>query len=199
MWAPKEAYERRLAGIFISEITKISGSRLAKIREILDAIQTWSSQWSEAYLDVTENKLGIKSTVNSRWFSTISGMMRNWQLRQAFLIISFWPRLPVTKPHGLTVILPGSKTFSMLLTTLWILPNFINLVRKAVEIMKMEIYTNGKFTQIPKWPLIDKFGQLWFDLYRKARGISSPVSPIASVSQSGRADYAKLLYDEDIV
>ena len=189
----KEAYERCPQGIFISGNYEKYQAVGLQIREIFkrytDLIEPMSID--EAYLDVTENKLGIKSAVkiakliqhdiwNELQLTASAGVSYNKFLAK---IASDYK-----KPHGLTVILPEEAE------VVW-MTDFL-LLEKLHE---MGVYTGADLLKIPEMTLIDKFGRFGFDLYRKARGISnSPVKSNRIRKSIGKErTYAKLLYGEE--
>ena len=198
----KEAYERCPQGIFISgnyEKYQTVGLQIREIfRRYTDLIEPMSID--EAYLDVTENKLGIKSAVkiakliqhdiwNELQLTASAGVSYNKFLAK---IASDYK-----KPHGLTVILPEeAKAFLAPMD----IAKFHGVGNKSVEkLHEMGVYTGADLLKIPEMTLIDKFGRFGFDLYRKARGISnSPVKSNRIRKSIGKErTYAKLLYSEE--
>ena len=66
---------------------------------------------------------------------------------------------------------------------------FHGVGKKTVErLHQMGVFTGADLLEVPEMTLIDRFGRLGYDLYRKARGIhNSPrQNPIASVNQSAK-------------
>ena len=63
----------------------------------------------------------------------------------------------------------------------------------------MGIYTGADLLDVPEVTLIDRFGRLGFDLYRKARGIhNSPVKSNRIRKSIGKEKtYGKILQDEE--
>lgn len=63
----------------------------------------------------------------------------------------------------------------------------------------MGVFTGGDLLEIPEITLIDRFGRLGFDLYRKARGIhNSPVKPSRIRKSIGKEKtYRKSLQSEE--
>lgn len=197
----KEAYERCPQAIFISgNYSKYKEIGL-QIREIFkrytDLVEPMSID--EAYLDVTENKLGIKSA-----------------LKIAKLIqLDIWTELHLTcsagvsynkflaklasdyqKPRGLTLVLPDDA-----LSFLSDLPieKFHGVGKKSVEkLHDMGVYKGADLLLLTEMQLIDQFGRFGYDLYRKARGISqSPVKPNRIRKSIGsERTYAKLLFSD---
>ena len=173
-----------------------------QIREIFkrytDLIEPMSID--EAYLDVTENKLGIKSAVkiakliqhdiwNELHLTASAGVSYNKFLAK---IASDYE-----KPHGLTVILPEEAEAFLAPMDI---AKFHGVGKKSVEkLHEMGVYTGADLLKIPEMTLIDKFGRFGFDLYRKARGISnSPVKSNRIRKSIGKErTYAKLLYSEE--
>ena len=198
----KEAYERCPQGIFISGNYEKYQAVGLQIREIFkrytDLIEPMSID--EAYLDVTENKLGIKSAVkiakliqhdiwNELHLTASAGVSYNKFLAK---IASDYE-----KPHGLTVILPEEAEGFLAPMDI---AKFHGVGKKSVEKLHgMGIYTGADLLKIPEMTLIDKFGRFGFDLYRKARGISnSPVKSNRIRKSIGKErTYAKLLYSEE--
>ena len=198
----KEAYERCPQGIFISGNYEKYQTVGLQIREIFkrytDLIEPMSID--EAYLDVTENKLGIKSAVkiakliqhdiwNELQLTASAGVSYNKFLAK---IASDYE-----KPHGLTVILPEEAEAFLAPMDI---AKFHGVGKKTVQrLHDMGIYTGADLLKIPEMTLIDKFGRFGFDLYRKARGISnSPVKSNRIRKSIGKErTYAKLLYSEE--
>ncbi|KXT85576.1 DNA polymerase IV [Streptococcus sp. DD11] len=198
----KEAYERCPQGIFISgnyEKYQSVGQEIRQIfRRYTDLIEPMSID--EAYLDVTENKLGLTSAVkiakliqydiwNELQLTASAGVSYNKFLAK---IASDYE-----KPHGLTVILPEeAEDFLSKMD----IAKFHGVGKKSVEkLHDMGVYTGADLLGIPEMTLIDRFGRFGFDLYRKVRGISnSPVKPNRIRKSIGKErTYAKLLYSEE--
>lgn len=200
----KEAYERCPQAVFISgnyEKYKTVGLEIRAIfKRYTDLIEPMSID--EAYLDVTENKLGIKSAVK------IARLIQQdiWQeLRlTASAGISYNKFLAkmasdYQKPHGLTVILPDqAQDFLKQMD----IAKFHGVGKKTVErLHEMGIYTGADLLDVSEVTLIDRFGRLGFDLYRKARGIhNSPVKANRIRKSIGKEKtYGKILHvEEDI-
>ena len=156
----------------------------------------------EAYLDVTENKLGIKSAVK------IARLIQQDIWQELHLTASagvsynkFLAKMAsdYQKPHGLTVILPDqAQDFLKQMD----IAKFHGVGKKTVErLHEMGIYTGADLLDISEVTLIDRFGRLGFDLYRKARGIhNSPVKPDRIRKSIGKEKtYGKILQvEEDI-
>ena len=200
----KEAYERCPQAVFISgnyEKYKAVGLQIRSIfKRYTDLIEPMSID--EAYLDVTENKLGIKSAVK------IARLIQQdiWhELRlTASAGISYNKFLAkmasdYQKPHGLTVILPDqAQDFLKQMD----IAKFHGVGKKTVErLHEMGIYTGADLLDVSEVTLIDRFGRLGFDLYRKARGIhNSPVKANRIRKSIGKEKtYGKILQvEEDI-
>lgn len=197
----KEAYDRCPQAIFISGNYEKYQTVGLQVREIFkrytDLIEPMSID--EAYLDVTENKLGIKSAVkiakliqldiwNELHLTASAGVSYNKFLAK---IASDYE-----KPHGLTVILPDeAQDFLSQMD----IAKFHGVGKKTVErLHEMGVFTGADLLEIPEMTLIDRFGRFGFDLYRKARGISnSPVKPNRIRKSIGKErTYGKLLYEE---
>ncbi|WP_029186957.1 DNA polymerase IV [Streptococcus suis] len=201
----KEAYERCPQAIFISGNYEKYQEVGRQVREVFhrytDLVEPMSID--EAYLDVTENKLGIGSAVkiakliqydiwNKLHLTASAGVSYNKFLAK---IAS-----DMEKPHGLTLILPEDA-----IEVLASLPvdKFHGVGKKTVErLHEMGVFTGKDLLDVPEMTLIDTFGRFGYDLYRKARGISnSPVKPNRVRKSIGKErTYRKLLYrDEDVM
>ncbi|EHI70746.1 DNA polymerase IV [Streptococcus ictaluri] len=197
----KEAYERCPQAVFISGNYHKYKEIGYQIREIFkrytDQVEPMSID--EAYLDVTQNKLGLKSAVK------IAKLIQHDIWKEVGLTCSagvsynkFLAKLAsdYQKPHGLTLILPEDA-----LTFLKELPiaKFHGVGKKSViKLEEMGIFTGADLLAVPEMTLIDHFGRFGFDLYRKARGISN--SPVKAnrirKSIGSERTYGKLLYEE---
>lgn len=201
----KEAYERCPQAIFVSGNYEKYQTVGQQVREIFyrytDLVEPMSID--EAYLDVTENKLGLSSAVkvamliqhdiwNELHLTASAGVSYNKFLAK---IAS-----DMEKPHGLTVILPEDAV-----SVLSSLPveKFHGVGKKTVErLHEMGVFTGKDLLDVPEMVLIDKFGRFGYDLYRKVRGISnSPVKANRVRKSIGKErTYRKLLYrDEDVL
>ena len=198
----KEAYERCPQAIFISgnyEKYKTVGLQIRAIfKRYTDLIEPMSID--EAYLDVTENKLGIKSAVK------IARLIQQDIWQELHLTASagvsynkFLAKMAsdYQKPHGLTVILPDqAQEFLKQMD----IAKFHGVGKKTVErLHEMGIYTGADLLKVSEITLIDRFGRLGFDLYRKARGIhNSPVKSNQIRKSIGKEKtYGKILRDEE--
>ena len=198
----KEAYERCPQAVFISgnyDKYLAVGQQIRSIfRRYTDIIEPMSID--EAYLDVTENKLGIKSAVK------IARLIQNDIWQELHLTASagvsynkFLAKMAsdYQKPHGLTVILPDeAEDFLKEMD----IAKFHGVGKKTVEkLHQMGVFTGGDLLEIPEITLIDRFGRLGFDLYRKARGIhNSPVKPSRIRKSIGKEKtYRKSLQSEE--
>ena len=200
----KEAYERCPQAVFISgnyEKYKAVGLQIRAIfKRYTDLIEPMSID--EAYLDVTENKLGIKSAVK------IAQLIQQDIWQELHLTASagvsynkFLAKMAsdYQKPHGLTVILPDqAQDFLKQMD----IAKFHGVGKKTVEkLHEMGIYTGADLLKVSEITLIDRFGRLGFDLYRKARGIhNSPVKSNRIRKSIGKEKtYGKILQvEEDI-
>ena len=200
----KEAYERCPQAVFISgnyEKYKTVGLEIRAIfKRYTDLIEPMSID--EAYLDVTENKLGIKSAVK------IARLIQQDIWQELHLTASagvsynkFLAKMAsdYQKPHGLTVILPDqAEDFLKQMD----IAKFHGVGKKTVEkLHEMGIYTGADLLDVSEVTLIDRFGRLGFDLYRKARGIhNSPVKSDRIRKSIGKEKtYGKILQvEEDI-
>ena len=198
----KEAYERCPQAVFISgnyEKYKAVGLEIRAIfKRYTDLIEPMSID--EAYLDVTENKLGIKSAVK------IARLIQQDIWQELHLTASagvsynkFLAKMAsdYQKPHGLTVILPDqAEDFLKQMD----IAKFHGVGKKTVEkLHEMGIYTGADLLDVSEVTLIDRFGRLGFDLYRKARGIhNSPVKSDRIRKSIGKEKtYCKILQDEE--
>ena len=198
----KEAYERCPQAVFISgnyEKYKAVGLQIRAIfKRYTDLIEPMSID--EAYLDVTENKLGIKSAVK------IAQLIQQDIWQELHLTASagvsynkFLAKMAsdYQKPHGLTVILPDqAQEFLKQMD----IAKFYGVGKKTVErLHEMGIYTGADLLDVSEVTLIDRFGRLGFDLYRKARGIhNSPVKSNRIRKSIGKEKtYSKILQDEE--
>ena len=200
----KEAYERCPQAVFISGNYQKYRKVGMQIREIFkrytDLVEPMSID--EAYLDVTENKLGIKSAIK------IAKMIQYDIWQEVHLTCSagvsynkFLAKLAsdFEKPKGLTLILPeDAQDFLKKLP----IEKFYGVGKRSVEkLHQLGVFTGADLLEIPEMTLIDLFGRFGYDLYRKARGISN--SPVKSnrirKSIGSERTYGKLLYEEDDV
>ena len=200
----KEAYERCPQAVFISgnyeKYTAVGQQIRAIFKRYTDNIEPMSID--EAYLDVTENKLGIKSAVkiarliqqdiwNELHLTSSAGVSYNKFLAK---IASDYQ-----KPRGLTVILPDeAEDFLKQMD----IAKFHGVGKKTVEkLHQMGVFTGADLLKISEISLIYRFGRLGFDLYRKARGIdNSPVKSNRIRKSIGKEKtYSKILnLEEDI-
>ncbi|MGT2910203.1 DNA polymerase IV [Streptococcus cameli] len=200
----KEAYERCPQAIFISgnyeKYVAVGQQVRAIFHRYTDLVEPMSID--EAYLDVTDNKLGVSSAIkiakliqydiwNELHLTASAGVSYNKFLAK---IAS-----DMEKPRGLTVILPEEAV-----TVLSALPieKFHGVGKKSVErLHEMGVYTGRDLLEIPEMTLIDRFGKFGYQLYRKVRGISnSPVVTHRERKSIGKErTYGKLLYTEDDV
>lgn len=197
----KEAYERCPQAIFISGNYQKYRQVGMEVRDIFkkytDLVEPMSID--EAYLDVTENKMGIKSAVklakmiqydiwNDVHLTCSAGISYNKFL--AKLASDF------EKPKGLTLILPDqAQDFLKPLP----IEKFHGVGKRSVEkLHALGIYTGEDLLSLSEISLIDMFGRFGYDLYRKARGINaSPVKPDRVRKSIGsEKTYGKLLYNE---
>ncbi|WP_156008927.1 DNA polymerase IV [Streptococcus ruminantium] len=198
----KEAYERCPQAIFISGNYEKYQEVGGQVRDIFyrytDLVEPMSID--EAYLDVTDNKLGIRSAVkiakliqydiwNELHLTASAGVSYNKFLAK---IAS-----DMKKPHGLTLILPEEAV-----SVLAALPveKFHGVGKKTVErLHAMEVYTGADLLKLPEMELIDRFGRFGYDLYRRARGISNAPVRVNRVRKSigKERTYRKLLYREE--
>ncbi|AND78623.1 DNA polymerase IV [Streptococcus pantholopis] len=200
----KEAYERCPQAVFLSgnysKYRKIGRQLRDIFKRYTDLVEPMSID--EAYLDVTVNKLGIKSAVkiarliqkeiwDEHHLTCSAGVSYNKFL--AKLASDF------DKPHGLTLIMPEqAQDFLAELP----IEKFHGVGRQSVKkLHQLGVYTGKDLLGLSEMTLIDHFGRFGYDLFRKARGISnSPVQPNRIRKSIGsERTYGKLLYsDNDI-
>lgn len=200
----KEAYERCPQAVFIpgnyEKYTAVSQQIRAIFKRYTDKIEPISID--EAYLDVTENKLGIKSAVK------IARLIQQDIWQELHLTASagvsynkFLAKIAsdYQKPCGLTVIMPDDAVSFLQQMDI---AKFHGVGKKTVEILhQMGVFTGADLLEISEITLIDRFGRFGFDLYRKARGIdNSPVKSNRIRKSIGKEKtYSKILsLDEDI-
>ena len=197
----KEAYERCPQAIFISgnhhKYRQIGLQIRAIFKRYTDLVEPMSID--EAYLDVTHNRLNIKSAVK------IAKMIQYDIWQELGLTCSagvsynkFLAKLAsdFEKPRGLTLILPeDAQDFLKQLP----IEKFHGVGKRSVDkLHHMGVYTGEDLLGLSEMTLIDLFGRFGYDLYRKARGISNaPVQPNRIRKSVGsEKTYGKLLYDE---
>ncbi|MGT2866107.1 DNA polymerase IV [Streptococcus fryi] len=201
----KEAYERCPQAIFISgnyPKYKAIGQDIRQIfRRYTDLVEPMSID--EAYLDVTDNKLGLKSAIK------IARLIQEDIWKETQLTCSagvsynkFLAKLAsdYQKPAGLTVILPDdAQAFLAQLP----IEKFHGVGQKTVaKLHDLSVFNGQDLLKLSESDLIDHFGRFGYDLYRKARGISQ--SPVRAdrirKSISSEKTYSKLLREtEDIL
>ncbi|MBJ8350045.1 DNA polymerase IV [Streptococcus zalophi] len=198
----KEAYELCPTAIFISGNHEKYRAVAKQIRSIFKRYTAIFEPVSidEAYLDVTENKLGISSAIK------IAKLIQYDIWKELKLTCSagvsynkFLAKLAsdYQKPKGLTVILPEDA-----IAFLADLPieKFHGVGVKSVEqLQKMGIKKGSDLLAYSEQELIDTFGRFGYELFRKARGISnSPVRTDRIRKSIGKEKtYAKRLYTEE--
>lgn len=200
----KEAYDRCPQAVFLpvdyAKYREVGLQVRAIFARYTDKIEPMSID--EAYLDVTENKLGLTSAIK------IAKLIQYDVWQELRLTCSagvsynkFLAKLAsdYQKPAGLTVILPEeAEGFLAALP----IEKFHGVGKKSVEKLHAQgIFTGKDLQAVSETALIDQFGRFGYDLYRKARGISN--SPVKTdrvrKSMGSERTYAKLLYtDEDI-
>ncbi|MET3557025.1 DNA polymerase-4 [Streptococcus rupicaprae] len=201
----KEAYQRCPQAVFISgnydKYVQVGRQVRAIFHRYTDVVEPMSID--EAYLDVTVNKLGLSSAVK------IAKLIQRDIWEELHLTASagvsynkFLAKIAsdMEKPHGLTVILPDQ---AMSILAELPIQKFHGVGAKTVERLNaMGVYTGKDLQAISEMTLIDAFGRLGYDLYRKARGISnSPVRTERVRKSLGKErTYSKWLYrDEDVI
>lgn len=158
--------------------------------------------FDEAFLDVTENKLGIKSAIK------VARLIQRDIWRELHLTCSagvsynkFLAKLAsdYEKPKGLTLVLPAdAESFLRKLP----IEKFHGVGKKTViKMHDMGIYSGEDLYQMEEMALIQEFGKMGYDLYRKVRGIhNAPVNPNRERKSIGREHtYSKPLISEEQV
>lgn len=176
-----EAYERCPEGIFIAGRYELYREVSNQIREVFlkytDIIEPLSLD--EAYLDVTENKVEMKSaTLLARKIQREIWLTTKLTCSAGISYNKFLAKIAsdFRKPAGLTTITPGEA--ECFLKSLPI-EKFYGVGRKTVEKMhEMGIYCGADLLEKSETELIDTFGKTGYSLYYKVRGIDlSPVKP----------------------
>lgn len=135
--------------------------------------------FDEAYLDVTVNKKGIKSAIK------IAQLIRQNIADELHLTCSagvsynkFLAKLAsdYRKPNGLTYVLPEeAEAFLQSLP----IEKFKGIGKKTVPKMhELGIYTGKDLAEVSEMELIQHFGKMGYELYRKVRGIHN--EPVAA-------------------
>ncbi len=197
----QRAFELCPHGQFIPGHFDLYRAISAQVREVFrrytDVIEPLSLD--EAYLDVTSNKMGLKSATliaqriqREIWekvhLTSSAGVSYNKFI--AKLASDFH------KPAGLTVIPPEDA-----LQFLRELPieKFYGVGKKSVEKMhELNIFTGEDLYQRSELELIHHFGKMGYSLYRKVRGIdNAPVQPFRERKSIGKEDtYHQILRTE---
>ncbi len=175
-----------------------------QIREIYqrytDVIEPLSLD--EAYLDITENKKGIPSA------TIIAQQIQREVWREVHLTCSagvsynkFLAKIAsdFKKPAGITVITP-EEAFTFLMT----LPigDFYGVGEKTAEkLEQLNIETGKDLYELESKFLIDEFGKMGYELYRKVRGIdNNPVKNNRERKSIGKEyTYRNVLVNEEQV
>lgn len=175
----KKAYELCPQAVFVpgnyQKYREISRQIRAIFHRYTDLIEPMSID--EAYLDVTENKIGSKSAIK------VARCIQEDIWRELHLTCSagvsynkFLAKLAsdYRKPHGMTVIMPGeAEAFLKPLP----IEKFHGVGKKTIPKMhEMGIFTGEDLYNKSEMELIHAFGKMGYSLYRKVRGIhNSPV------------------------
>lgn len=200
----REAYERCPNANFVSgrreHYADISKQIHAIFHRYTDIIEPLALD--EAYLDVTENKIGAKSAIR------VARMIQLDIWHELHLTCSagvsynkFLAKLAsdYQKPSGLTTILPGEAPD--FLANLPI-EKFHGVGKKTVPRMhELGIYTGKELAEKSEMELIREFGKMGYSLYRKVRGIhNAPVKIEREPKSVGRENtYGKPLYSTEDV
>lgn len=200
----QKAYELCPEGYFITGDFDLYRTISNQVREVFrrytDLIEPLSLD--EAYLDVTENKYGLKSATQ------IAYQIQKEVWEEVRLTCSagvsynkFIAKLAsdYKKPAGITVIPPEKA-----LDFLKVLPieKFHGVGKKTVVRMhELDIYNGANLYQKSEMELIHYFGKMGYSLYRKVRGIdNSPVRVSRERKSVGKENtYTKFLTTENDV
>ena len=179
---------------------EISAQIHAIFRRYTDIIEPLA--FDEAYLDVTENKVGSTSAIK------VARMIQLDIWKELHLTCSagvsynkFLAKLAsdFEKPRGLTVVLPDeAEDFLKELP----IEKFHGVGKKTVIRMhELEIFTGADLYQKSEMELIQEFGKMGYELYRKVRGVhNAPVNPNRERKSLGRENtYSKPLLSENDV
>lgn len=200
----QKAYELCPEGVFIPGNFELYREISTQVREVFkrytDVIEPLSLD--EAYLDVTNNKMDIKSATiiakriqlevwNEVQLTCSAGVSYN----------KFIAKLAsdYQKPAGITVIPPDAA-----LVFLRELPieKFYGVGKKTVERMhELNIYTGEDLYQMDQMNLLHHFGRMGFSLYRKVRGVDDgPVRVSRERKSIGKeSTYNQVLQTDDEV
>lgn len=201
----QKAYELCPQGIFIPAHFDLYREVSRQVREIFrkytDIIEPLSLD--EAYLDVTENKMDMKSaTLIARKIQ--KEIWENLQLTCSAGVSynKFIAKVAsdFKKPSGITVIPPeDAHHFLMALP----IEKFYGVGEKTVERMhELAIQTGADLYKKSELELIQEFGKMGYSLYRKVRGIDdTPVSPVRDRKSVGKENTFDVLMksDEEVV
>lgn len=158
--------------------------------------------FDEAYLDVTTNKCEIKSAIKiARLIQLAIWQELHLTCSAGVSYNKFIAKLAsdYDKPHGLTVILPDeAETFLKSLP----IEKFHGVGKKTVPRMhELAIFTGEDLFKWREMALIQEFGKMGYELFRKVRGIhDAPVNPNRERKSVGRENtYPKPLISENQV
>lgn len=198
----QKAYELCPQAVFVPGNHKKYRAISHQVREIFhrytDIIEPMSID--EAYLDVTENKIGTKSAIK------VAKMIQHDIWSELHLTCSagvsynkFLAKLAsdYQKPKGLTVVTPEDAV-----DFLKALPieKFYGVGKKTVPKMhELGIYSGKDLYEKSEMDLIQHFGKMGYSLYRKVRGIHNSPVQVERVRKSiGRErTYGKALTQEN--
>ncbi|BFQ96502.1 DNA polymerase IV [Enterococcus cecorum] len=175
----KKAYELCPQAVFVpgnyQKYREISRQIRAIFHRYTDLIEPMSID--EAYLDVTENKIGSKSAIKvARCIQEDIWCELHLTCSAGVSYNKFLAKLAsdYRKPHGMTVIMPGeAEAFLKPLP----IEKFHGVGKKTIPKMhEMGIFTGEDLYNKSEMELIHAFGKMGYSLYRKVRGIhNSPV------------------------
>ncbi|WP_416353107.1 DNA polymerase IV [Agrilactobacillus fermenti] len=166
-------------------------------REVTDVIEPVALD--EAYLDVTENKLGFKQAIEAAIY--IQSKIYKRLALTCSTGISYNKYIAklasdYRKPFGRTVVLPEqAESFLMQLK----IEKFQGVGRKTLPKMQaLQIYTGADLHAQSERFLIDRFGKMGYMLYRRVRGIDNrPVQADRARKSVGKErTYNPPIYDE---
>lgn len=197
----KEAYRKCPEAIFVTprmEYYKQVSEKLHEIfRRYTDLIEPVA--FDEAYLDVTQNKVQVKSAIKiARMIQKDIYQELNLTCSAGISYNKFLAKLAsdYQKPRGLTWILPEEA-----IPFLKKLPieKFKGIGKKTVPRMhELGVYNGEDLLKISEMELIQEFGKMGYELYRKVRGIhNEPVKHARERKSIGtEKTYVPELHDE---
>lgn len=199
-----KAYELCPQATFVSPNFDLYRSTSKQIHEVFheytDLVQPISLD--EAFLDVTDNKKGLKSaTIIARQIQYKIYERTQLTCSAGVSYNKFIAKVAsdFKKPSGLTLVDPDhSHDFLMALP----IKKFFGVGKKTVERMhELGIYTGEDLYHMSEYDLVQTFGKMGHSLFRKVRGIdNSPVNPHRDRKSVGKERTFRVeIYEEDKV